>query len=200
MMLKIPELVGTGNVGSVIATATARHALTDGAEKGHLTRPVVSRVMMHGYALANSMKSAGAKNTATIVPSPWARNCCLGDVRSKKPTRKSPTRSAACPAPMEAKEPPSRLRRCACWTFQCSPLVAPPSTIWDAFDAAVRGVTSVTPVHCTASSEKKKARKIDNSDMPTGISYCTPITTQVMMITMMSNGAQYHLVRRVRLA
>ena len=42
---------------------------------------------------------------------------------------------------------------------QCSPLVAPPRMICEALEAAVRGVISVTPVHWTATKEKKKARK-----------------------------------------
>lgn len=69
---KIPELVGTGNVGSVIATATAFHAATDGAENWHVN---ASALRMQGYALEKSTKRAGARNTATMVPRPCAIHC-----------------------------------------------------------------------------------------------------------------------------
>lgn len=44
-MAKIPLLVGTGKVGSVMATATARHAETEGAAKGQVS---ASESRMHG--------------------------------------------------------------------------------------------------------------------------------------------------------
>ncbi|KAI7223938.1 hypothetical protein KC333_g175 [Hortaea werneckii] len=159
---KIPELVGTGNSGSVMATVTALQADTEGAEKGQLACRVSSR------------------------------NCCWGDVRKRKPTRKSPTRSEAWLAPMEAKEPPSRLSRWACVTFQCSPLVAPPSTICEAFEAAVSGVMSVTPAHWTARKEKKNAKKTESRDIPTGISNPTPRTTQQQMMQRSNAGNHIH--------
>lgn len=90
---------GMGDVGSLAAMATAFHAATVGAGNSH--SPVASsaswEAMMHGYALVNKTNTAGATRVATNVPSSCAMYCGLGGVLSRKPTRKSPTRSAIVP-------------------------------------------------------------------------------------------------------
>ena len=62
---------GMGKDGSVTAIVVARHAATDGYEKGHSS----SMVMMQGYAFMKRMNIAGATKTATSVPMPWAIHC-----------------------------------------------------------------------------------------------------------------------------
>jgi hypothetical protein len=97
---------------------------------------------IHGYAVAKSTNMTGARKIATKVPIPCASHCNFGDVRSKKPTRKSPVKSAAWLAQMLARAPPKRLSRCAWGTVHSGPLVVEPRIIWEAFDAAVKGVMS----------------------------------------------------------
>jgi len=139
-MAKMPDERGIGNVGSVTATATARQAETEGAENAHVSALMS---MIHGYAVVKSWNMAGARKTATMVPMPCANHCWFGGVRRRNPVRKSLVRSDDWFAPMLAMAPPSRLSFCAWVTFQCSPLVAPPRTIWEALEAAVKGVMSV---------------------------------------------------------
>lgn len=52
---------------TVMATATARQAETEGAEKGQVS---AFRSMMQGYALAKRMNMPGARNTAMRVAIP----------------------------------------------------------------------------------------------------------------------------------
>lgn len=135
------------------------------------------------------MNRAGARKQATIVPRPWASHCWFGGVRRRKPTRKSPTKSDAWLAPMLAIAPPSKLRRCASTGAQPSALVAPPRTTCEALEAAVKGVMSVTPQHWMARKEKTNARRTESKLMPTGMSYWTPMTTQMRTMTRTSIGA-----------
>lgn len=82
---------GTGRMGSTTATATARHADADGAVNGQVSE---FTSLMHGYATENKTYMVGARNTAQQVPMPWANHWSFGDVRKRKPTRKSPVRSS----------------------------------------------------------------------------------------------------------
>lgn len=87
---------GTGKLGSVTAMATARQAETEGALKGHAVALVVfgeSVERMQGYAVANIVKTAGARKTAISVPIACARYWRRCGVPRRKPTRKSPVRS-----------------------------------------------------------------------------------------------------------
>lgn len=55
----------------VTAIATALHADTDGAAKGHVSGDASN---IHGYAVANKTKIDGARKTATNVPMLWANH------------------------------------------------------------------------------------------------------------------------------
>lgn len=103
---------------------------------------------MQGYAVAKRTNIEGARKTATRVPIPWANHCRRGEVRRRKPTLKSPVKSAAWFAPIEARAPPRRLSFCAEAVVQSGPEVVPPRIIWEAFEAAESGVMS------TGTSEK----------------------------------------------
>jgi hypothetical protein len=70
---------GTGTTGLVTPTATAAHAVTDGAGYAHGEDP--SR--MHGAARANRMKSPTLSAMLTVLPTICARNCALGAARSR---------------------------------------------------------------------------------------------------------------------
>ena len=100
------------------------------------------------------MKISGEMNTAAKVPMPWAIHCLKGDVRRRKPTRKSPIRSVAWLAPMLVKAPP---RRFMIWDWgmeRPEDLVTPPRTICEAFDTPVMGVISGHISYCAWIEER----------------------------------------------